>query len=81
MLAALAASLLLSACGGSSPDSCPSYVFHPDGGLVETDAGIGGFTSVGEWGAESVCKHYCPSDYPVCQLVNRNTVKCQKGCA
>ena len=77
----LALSSALSACTVSSPDSCPSYLSRPDGGLEVSDAGIGGFSSVGEWRIDSVCQRYCTDDYPVCQLVNRNTVKCQKGCS
>jgi hypothetical protein len=92
-MAALAAVPAFSACTGKSPDSCPSYLVQLDAGALEVDAGdldagpntsddgIGGFSSVGEWRIDSVCQKYCASDYPVCQLVNRSTVKCQKGCA
>jgi hypothetical protein len=68
--------LAATACGstGSSATDCPSYVVSPD-------AGVAGFSSIGEWRTDSVCARYCTSDYPVCQLVNQTTVKCQKGCA
>ena len=97
LLFALAACLALSRCTTTttSPGSCPSYLVqldtgnpgldagsaHLDGGPNSSDGGIGGFSSVGEWRIDSVCQNYCASDYPVCQLVNEGTVKCQKGCA
>jgi hypothetical protein len=88
---ALSACILPSACVGHSPDSCPSYLVRldasalaPDGGAAVDgglDGGVVGFTFVGEYGSGPICPRYCPSDYPVCQLVSETTVKCQKGCA
>ena len=88
---ALSACILPSACVGHSPDSCPSYLVKLDASALAPDSGAAvdggldggaiGFTFVGEYGGISVCTRYCPSDYPVCQLVNETTVKCQKGCA
>jgi len=78
-LLSIAGSLFLtiqsSACEseGTSQSDCPSYVVTPD-------AGISGFSSVGEWRTDSVCTQFCGSDYPVCQLATPTSVKCQKGC-
>jgi hypothetical protein len=71
----LFAALAVASCGGggSSVTDCPSYVVVPDGGP-------NGFSSVGEWRADSVCAQYCQADYPVCQLATATSVKCQKGC-
>jgi hypothetical protein len=76
LLSAGPAFLLLfsSACGSSSESTCPFY-------LVTPEAGVTGFSSVGEWRTDAVCAQYCQNDYPVCQLSTPNTVKCQKGCA
>lgn len=74
MLAVVA--LAATACGStvSSATDSPSY-------LVSPDAGATGFSAIGEWRTDSVCARYCTSDYPVCQLVNQTSVRCQKGCA
>lgn len=62
-------------CGGtsSSVTDCPSYVVVPD-------AGVTGFSAVGEWRSDAVCARYCDMTYPVCQLASATSVKCQKGC-
>jgi hypothetical protein len=72
---ALYGAILAVGCGGtvSSVSDCPSYVVIPD-------AGVGGFSTVGEWRTDAVCAQYCDADYPVCQLVSATSVKCQKGC-
>ena len=74
--AALCGATLAIGCGGtgSSVTNCPSY-------LVVPDAGVSGFSTVGEWRTDAVCAQYCETDYPVCQLVSATSVKCQKGCA
>jgi hypothetical protein len=59
---------------GSRATDCPSYVVVPD-------AGVSGFSAVGEWRTDAVCGQYCATDYPVCQLASPTSVKCQKGCA
>jgi hypothetical protein len=76
LLSAGPAFLLLfsSACGSSSESTCPFY-------LVTPEAGVTGFSSVGEWRTDAVCAQYCQSDYPICQLSTQDTVRCQKGCA
>lgn len=68
--------ILAAGCGGmsSSATNCPSYVVVPD-------AGVSGFSTVGEWRTDSVCAQYCDADYPVCQLASATSIKCQKGCA
>jgi len=62
-------------CGGSNSgvNDCPSYV-------VVADAGVSGFSSVGEWRTDEVCAQYCQADYWVCQLATATSVKCQEGC-
>ncbi|MFL5306081.1 MAG: hypothetical protein ACJ8F1_12760 [Polyangia bacterium] len=67
--------LAVASCGGSakSVTDCPSYVVTPD-------AGVTGFTSIGEWRTDTICAQYCQPDYPVCQLATATSVKCQKGC-
>jgi len=69
------AASLFTGCGTqtSSVTDCPSYVAVPD-------AGISGFSSVGEWRTDAVCAQYCDSQHPVCQLVSPTSVKCQAGC-
>lgn len=73
----LPAGLLPLACGGGQdatrPEECPSY-------KVTIDGGASGFSSVGEWRTDAVCQVYCADGYPVCQLVDPTTVKCQRGC-
>jgi hypothetical protein len=63
---------LFAACGGSSSsvNDCPSYVVVPD-------AGVSGFSSVGEWQAGAVCAQYCADSYSVCQLASPTSIKCQ----
>jgi len=75
-IGALYGATLASGCGGtgSSVTDCPSYVVVPD-------AGVSGFSAVGEWRTDAVCAEYCATDYPVCQLASATSVKCQKGCA
>jgi hypothetical protein len=72
---ALFGATFVAGCGGtgSSVPYCPWY-------LVVPDAGVSGFSNVGEWRTDAVCAQYCDADYPVCQLVSATTVKCQKGC-
>jgi hypothetical protein len=72
---AICGTALAVGCGGSgsSVTDCPSYVVVPD-------AGVTGFSSVGEWRTDAVCAQYCAMDYPVCQLASATSVKCQKGC-
>ena len=67
--------LLFASCAGSatSDGDCPSY-------LVVPDAGVHGFSAVGEWRTDAVCRQYCQADHPVCQLATATTIKCQKGC-
>lgn len=62
-------------CGGfgSSATDCPSYIVVPD-------AGVTGFSGVGEWRTDAVCAQFCAADYFVCQLTSATSVKCQKGC-
>jgi hypothetical protein len=65
---------LFTGCGGTNNVTpCPSY-------LVVPDAGVSGFSSVGEWRADSVCAQYCDNTHPTCQLVSPTSVKCQAGC-
>jgi len=66
---------VIAGCGGSgsSAPDCPAYV-------VVADAGVDGFSAVGEWRIDAVCTQYCSADYPVCQLLSAASVKCQKGC-
>jgi len=73
---ALYGAILAAGCGGtsSSVTNCPSYVVVPD-------AGVSGFSAVGEARTDAVCAQYCDTAYPVCQLVSATSVKCQKGCA
>jgi hypothetical protein len=63
-------------CGSSDAikdGPCPAY-------LVTPDAGVAGFSSVGEWRSDSVCAMYCQKTYPVCELTTQTTVKCQQAC-
>jgi hypothetical protein len=53
--------------------ACPSYDVVPD-------AGVSGFSSIGESKSGSVCAQYCRSGYFFCQLVSQTTVKCQPAC-
>ena len=71
----LCAAAVLGGCGGTgnSVTNCPSY-------LVTPDAGVSGFSSVGEWRTDAVCAQYCQVEYPACQQVSATAVKCQKGC-
>jgi hypothetical protein len=75
-IVALCGATLAVGCGGtgSSVTDCPSYVVTPD-------AGVTGFSAIGEWRGDAVCAQYCATDFPVCQLASATTVKCQKGCA
>ena len=74
-IVALYGAATAAACGGSgnSVTNCPSYIVVPD-------AGVSGFSDVGEWRTDAVCAQYCGTDYPVCQLASATSVKCQKGC-
>jgi hypothetical protein len=74
-LVALYGIAVAAGCGGTgnSVTNCPSYIVVPD-------AGVSGFSAVGEWRTDAVCTQYCGTDYPVCQFASATSVKCQKGC-
>jgi hypothetical protein len=74
-IVALYGAVTAAGCGGTvnSDTNCPLYIVVPD-------AGLSGFSAVGEWRTDAVCAQYCATDYPVCQLASATSVKCQKGC-
>ena len=73
---ALFGAILAAGCSGTSVSvtNCPSCVVLPD-------AGVSGFSAVGEWRTDDVCAAYCDPNYPICQWLSTTSVKCQRGCA
>jgi hypothetical protein len=68
--------MLLSSCGDvhMTDTDCPEYSVTPD-------AGVTGFSSVGEMRSDAVCQKYCTKpNYSVCKLVSDYTVRCINPC-
>lgn len=58
---------------GETDTDCPSH-------SVTLDAAATGFSEVGEWRNDDVCRQYCSDPREACTLVTSTTVKCQVPC-